>query len=307
MPVRELPGGLCPIDNFGLSLRNQLPAANIQLYKLLNFFSPKYSKFTLQIHRFNIRNSKFACLSGEVNIRNSSIMLKKILFLIGILQFTACAELQQIAGDVMQQPLTAEEVGRGLKEALNFGISEGVQKLSARDGYFKSPYKILLPAEAQKVADKLKTIPGFSEVENEILQRLNRAAEDAATKAKPIFVDAIKQMTFQDAFDILTGADNAATGYLRQSTYRKLYEAFNPVIIRSLDKVKARTYWRDAVNAYNNIPLVKKMNPSLDDYVTTQALSGLFSMVEVKEKKIRDDVSQRTTDLLRRVFARQDG
>jgi hypothetical protein len=234
-------------------------------------------------------------------------MLKKIVFLIGLLQFTACAELQQIAGDVLEQPLTAEEVGRGLKEALNFGISEGVQKLSAKDGYFKSPYKILLPAEAQKVADKLKSIPGFSSVENVILERINRAAEDAATKAKPIFVDAIKGMTFRDAFDILMGEDNAATVYLKRSTYQKLYDAFNPVIVRSLDKFNARSYWSDAVNAYNKIPLVKEMNPSLDDYVTTQALNGLFSMVEIKENKIRDDVSQRTTDLLRRVFARQDG
>ncbi|MEL6988287.1 MAG: DUF4197 domain-containing protein, partial [Bacteroidota bacterium] len=157
-----------------------------------------------------------------------------------------------------------------------------------------------------KVTDKLKFIPGFTDVENVIIQKLNRAAESAATKAKPIFVDAIKGMTFDDVLNILMGADNAATDYLHSKTNNNLYSAFQPIIKQSLDEVNATQYWNDAVTAYNKIPLVAKVNPSLDDYVTTNALVGLFSMVEKKEKSIRTDVSERTTDLLRKVFAKQD-
>lgn len=202
--------------------------------------------------------------------------------------------------------LTNEEIGQGLKQALEFGISEGAERLSQQDGYYKSPYKIGLPPEAQKVADRLQNIPGFREVEEVILEKINRGAEDAAAKAKPIFVDAIKAMTFRDALDILMGNDDAATQYLNRVTYNNLYAEFNPVIVSSLDKFKARQYWGDAVNAYNKIPFVEQANPDLDDYVTRQALKGLFTMVEKKEKEIRTNVSARTTDLLKRVFARQD-
>ncbi|HQU58114.1 MAG TPA: DUF4197 domain-containing protein, partial [Saprospiraceae bacterium] len=163
-----------------------------------------------------------------------------------------------------------------------------------------------LPPEARKVTDKLKNVPGFSSLEADILEKINRGAEDAAKKAKPIFVDAIRQMTFSDAMDILMGADNAATQYLNRTTNSKLYQEFNPVIIESLDKFNARKYWADAVNAYNKIPFVDKANPDLDDYVTNEALKGLFSMVEKKELQIRTDVSARTTDLLKKVFAKQD-
>lgn len=203
--------------------------------------------------------------------------------------------------------LTNEEIGKGLKQALEFGISEGAQRLSQENGYYKSPYKILLPEEARKVADRLQNIPGFNQVEEIILEKINRGAEDAAAKAKPIFVDAIRSMTFRDALDILTGDDDAATAYLNRVTYTKLYDEFNPVIVNSLDKFNARQYWGDAVNAYNKIPFVDKADPDLDDYVTRQALAGLFDMVEKKEREIRNNVSARTTDLLKRVFARQDG
>lgn len=203
--------------------------------------------------------------------------------------------------------LTNEEIGKGLKQALEFGISEGAQRLSQEDGYYKSPYKILLPEEARKVTDKLQNIPGFREVEEVILEKINRGAEDAAAKAKPIFVDAIRSMSFRDALDILTGDDDAATAYLNRATYSRLYDEFNPVIVSSLDKFNARQYWGDAVNAYNKLPFVEKADPDLGDYVTRQALSGLFDMVEKKEREIRNNVSARTTDLLRRVFARQDG
>jgi hypothetical protein len=213
---------------------------------------------------------------------------------------------QKTVSDVSGGGLSQEEAGKGLKEALNAGIGEAVDFLSAKDGYFKSPYKILMPEEAQKVADRLKAVPGFANVEADLTERMNRAAEDAATKAKPIFVNAIKQMSFRDAVNILMGNPDAATRYLEQSTYNNLYAEFKPVIQESLDKVNAREYWRSAVTAYNKLPMVSKTNPELDDHVTKTALAGLFSLVEKKEKGIRTDVSQRNSELLRKVFAKQD-
>jgi hypothetical protein len=217
----------------------------------------------------------------------------------------ACDTLQQIANSGTTG-LTTAEIGQGLKQALEFGISEGADKLAVKDGYFKSAYKIFLPDEARKVTDKLKIIPGFTDVENILVEKLNRAAEDAAKSAKPIFVNAIKSMTFDDALGILTGSQDAATQYLSRKTRDQLYAEFHPVIVNSLNKFNAIEYWADAVNAYNNLPLVQKVNPSLDQYVTDKALDGLFSMVASKELQIRTDISSRTTDLLKKVFARQD-
>lgn len=215
-------------------------------------------------------------------------------------------KLRDAASALSEQGLTQEQIGQGLKQALEIGITKGAAQLSQEDGYFKSPYKILLPQEARNVTDKLKNIPGFTQVEDIILEKINRGAEDAAKKATPIFVVAIKQMTFNDATNILMGENNAATQYLNQATYDKLYAEFSPVIIASLDKFNARQYWSDAVNKFNKIPFVDKVNPSLDDYVTQQALVGLFSMVEKKELDIRENVAARTTDLLKKVFAKQD-
>lgn len=235
--------------------------------------------------------------------------MKNLRFLVLFTILTACTpqELQRAMDTITGSgTLTSAEIASGLKQALEFGISEGAQRLSERDGYYKSIYKILLPPEARKVTERLQAIPGFSDVEEIILEKINRGAEDAAKKAAPIFVDAIKAMTFNDALGILMGENNAATTYLHQATYDRLYDTFNPVIIESLDKFNARQYWADAVNTYNKIPFIEKANPDLDDYVTQEALEGLFSMVAKKELDIRNNVSARTTDLLRRVFAKQD-
>lgn len=235
-------------------------------------------------------------------------MLKKFAILLVAFQLTACTELQNMAGDVLAGggELTSLEIGNGLKEALNIGISKGADRLSARDGYLKSVYKILLPEEVQKVTQKLSGLPGFDKAETKMLELLNRAAEDAATSAKPIFVAAIKEMTFQDATSILMGEKNAATQYLNRKTYNNLQGAFQPKIKASLNKVKATEYWTKAANTYNKIPLVKKVNPNIDDYVTTKALDGLFGMVTKEELAIRTNVSSRTSDLLKKVFAKQD-
>ncbi len=236
---------------------------------------------------------------AQKRIRN---LCSKFFILAVLLSTLSCDTLQQLG----ERGLTAEEIGRGLRAALEIGIGEGAEALSQVDGYFRSPYKILLPPEARKVTERLKVIPGFNQIEEIILEKINRGAEDAAKSAKPIFVAAIRQMTFQDATAILMGEKNAATQYLHRATYQPLYSEFHPVIVNSLNKFNAIEYWADAVNAYNKIPLVEKVNPRLDEYVTDKALDGLFSMVEKKERQIRADVSERTTDLLRRVFARQD-
>jgi hypothetical protein len=236
-------------------------------------------------------------------------MIKKIFLFAAIstlLTLTACDTLSSVASTVLTNVLSNEDIGNGLKAALNLGIGKGSDELSKKGGYFNSAYKILLPEEARQITDKLKVIPGFTQLENNILEKINSGAEDAALKAKPIFLNAIKQMTFSDALNILMGDKNAATAYLKKATYDQLYREFNPAIVESLDKFGARKLWSDATGKYNSLPFVKKTNPSLDDYVTTEALKGLFSMVELKERSIRANVSERTTPLLQNVFAKQD-
>lgn len=237
-------------------------------------------------------------------------MLKRaLLYSLMTLFLTACSstDVQRTLDTLLGSgELSTAEISSGLKQALEIGISKGAERLSAEGGYFNSVYRIGLPPQAEEIAEKLRVIPGFSDLEETLIRRINRGAEDAAGKAVPIFTDAIKEMTFADAKNILLGPNDAATGYLQRKTYDRLYDAFNPVIVESLDQFEARKLWRDAVNAYNKLPLVEPANPDLDDYVTGEALEGLFGMVEKEEQNIRENVSARTTELLQRVFARQD-
>lgn len=219
---------------------------------------------------------------------------------------SSCDVLQQAAGTILNEP-TVAEIGNGLKEALTNGITKGANALAQKDGYFKSAYKILLPSDVRTVTDKLKNIPGFSNIENELLEKMNRGAEDAAKEAAPIFVTAIRGLTFQDATNILMGTDNAATQYLNKTTNQPLYDKFKPKIVSSLDKIGANDLWSKAINTYNKIPLVNKINSDLGDYVTKEALKGLFKKIEEEEKNIRHNKVARSTDLLKKVFAKQDG
>lgn len=235
-------------------------------------------------------------------------MIKKILLLAVIFQFSACSELQQVISQLPTSGsvITNDQIGSGLKEALNNGIIKQVSKLAQEDGFFKNELtRILLPEELQKVDKTLRKI-GLSKVADEGLKVLNRAAEDAVSEAIPIFVDAIKGMSFTDAKNILLGDKNAATNYLKASTTQALTAKFGPIIQNSFQKVGADKIWENLITKYNNIPLTNNVNPDLTQYVTGEALKGVFTMVEVEEKEIREKVSSRTSDLLKRVFALQD-
>ena len=233
---------------------------------------------------------------------NRSIFFLLTLFLI------SCdpKDLQKVLDSVSNVPLSNADIAAGLKQALDKGVEQSVTTLSAQDGYYASIYKIFLPEEATKVIDKLKFIPGFSNLEEEAIKKINKAAEDAASKAGPIFLNAIKSMTFDDVMKILMGEKNAATQYLHNKTYQALYNEFKPVMMSSLNKFGALDLWSDAVGKYNTIPFITKVNPDLADHVSNKALIGLFALVEKKELGIRSDISQRTTDLLKKVFAKQD-
>jgi hypothetical protein len=198
--------------------------------------------------------------------------------------------------------LNQDEVGRGLKEALNKGIEKGVDKLSVRDGYFKdAQIKLLLPKEAQQVEAKLRKL-GQGEKVDATIESLNRAAEDAAGSAKELFVNAIKNLTLKDAMNILNGNDDAATVYLSNSTRGQLVEKFSPIIKVSLDKVGATAQWSKLFNAYNKIPFVEKVNPDLVEYATDKAIEGLFIQVAKQELEIRKNPAARTSALLKKVF-----
>ena len=214
--------------------------------------------------------------------------------------------MQKVMDVVNSGQLSNADIGRGLKEALQFGVDDSVNFLSKQDGFYKSAYKILLPDEANKIIDKLSFIPGFQNLEEELIKKVNRAAEDASKKAGPIFLEAIRGITFNDVMAILMGKDDEATQYLHRRTYNSLYGEFKPVLVNSLNKVGALDLWTKAINKYNSIPLVKDMNPDLADHINTNALVGLFDLIEKKEGGIRNDVSQRSTNLLKQVFAKQD-
>ena len=234
--------------------------------------------------------------------------MKKIVLSLIVFGVFGCAEMQQVLDQLPQGTgiLSQAEIGNGLKEALNNGITKQVSKLTATDGFFKNEaVKILLPEELQTVDKKLRQI-GMSKLADEGLKVINRAAEDAVKEATPIFVDAVKQMTFNDAKNILMGNESSATTYLQNTTSNALYAKFNPVIKNSFAKVGADKVWTNIITKYNSIPLVKKVNPDLTDYTTNKAMEGVFKMVAVEEKEIRTNLNARSSDLLKKVFALQD-
>jgi Protein of unknown function (DUF4197) len=237
----------------------------------------------------------------------------KIYWICALAVFTSCDVLNSIQ---LNNPLgdpTEGEIGSGLKEALNVGITKGVSELIKTDGYFKNELiKILMPPEAQKVQNIItKYVPGGQKLMDDAILKMNRAAEDAANEAKPIFVDAITGMSITDAKNILFGNQNAATEYLKGKTYQSLVGAYSPKINNSLSKVGAIQAWEAVVKPYNKfasspaaalVKDAKPINPDLGAYVTGKALDGLFLKVTQEEKNIRDNIAARTSQLLQRVF-----
>ncbi|MBN8686399.1 MAG: DUF4197 domain-containing protein [Chitinophagales bacterium] len=199
--------------------------------------------------------------------------------------------------------VTEAEAGEGIKEALGQGLVKAVLQLNKPDGFFKDAfYKILLPPDAKKIENTLRDL-GMNKMVDKAILQINRAAEDAAGFAKPIFVDAIKSMTISDAIGLVKNGDTSATHFFRVKTTDKLIAAFLPVIKSSLDKVDATKYYGDVVSTYNNFPTtLKKINPDLPSFVTERATLALFDLVSKEEINIRQNIEARTTDLLRKVF-----
>jgi len=213
-------------------------------------------------------------------------MIRKIVAIVLIFSFSACAELQQVINQLPQtEAIGNTEIAAGLRQALDFGINKQVSKLTKTDGFLKNELvKIVLPEELQKVDKTLRSI-GLSNLADQGVKALNRSAEEAVKEATPIFVNAVKGITFADAKNILIGENNAATQYLTSKTQTALYNKFSPVIKKSFSKVGADKIWNQLINKYNSIP---------------------FTMIAVEEKDIRTKTASRTTNLLKKVFALQD-
>jgi hypothetical protein len=198
--------------------------------------------------------------------------------------------------------LTNTEAANGLKEALIQGISKGSDQASQTDGFnLNRLIRIPFPPDAQKMANTLRSIGLGSQVDKFELS-LNRGAEDAAKSAKPIFISAIKQLTFSDVWNILTGQKDAATQYLKRTTTSQLTTAFMPIMQQSLDKVDATKYYTSLSSTYNKLPLVTPVQTDLNAYATGKAIDGLFTLIAQEEADIRENPVARTTSLLKKVF-----
>ena len=237
-----------------------------------------------------------------------------------LLIFSGCAELTKVLTTSGAQPLTETEVINGLKEALSTGSTNAATKLSAENGYYGDlAVKILLPDEAKVIVDNLSKIPGGDKLVQDVILRINRAAEDAAKEAAPIFVNSIRQMTVKDAFNILRGPDDAATSYLKATTYNDLYALYKPKIQNSTEKkiignLSTKDSWIALTGKWNSFASsiagklagMKPVTTDLDAYLTAKALDGIFLKVRAEELKIRKEVSARVTPLLQRVFGSLD-
>jgi hypothetical protein len=236
---------------------------------------------------------------------------KQIILIVIFLSSFSFGSNAQVLNDAMKivnqgkGGLTEKDAVDGIKEALEKGTGESVNFVSKLNGYFSNPeIKIPFPPEAREIESKLRGVGMGSKVD-EVILTINRAAEDAAKSAQPIFVSAIKNMSITDAIQIVKGQNDAATKYLAKTTTPDLKAKFSPVIKASLDKVDATRLWEDLIKTYNQIPFVKKQNPDLTAYVTDKAISGLFTMIAKEEVKIRQNPAARTTELLKKVFGNQ--
>lgn len=233
---------------------------------------------------------------------------KLVLFLAIYFLFNAPVVRSQFLDD-LKKTVISEQIGlseadavQGIKEALIKGTGESVAIVSKVDGYFANPQiKIPFPEEARNIESKLRAM-GLGSKVDEVVLSINRAAEDAAKSAAPVFVAAVKGMTISDAIRVVKGKNDAATQYLSKTTSPELRAKFRPIIKSSLDKVDATRLWEDVIKTYNQIPFVAKQNPDIAGYVTDKAIDGLFVMIAKEELKIRQNPAARTSEILRKVF-----
>jgi hypothetical protein len=249
--------------------------------------------------------------------------MKQRIYLVLLIIFflPGCAQLTQVLSTVSTSDLLTEtDVINGLKEALNEGAKNAAGKLSLTDGYYGDlSVKIPLPDEARVIIDNISKIPGGAKLVEDVVLSINRAAEDAAREAAPIFISSVTKMTITDAFNILNGADNSATTYLRSTTYNELYSLYMPKISASTGKkivagFSAQESWTALTGKWNSVANsvagrlagFKPVTTDLDDFLTKKALDGIFLKIEGEELKIRKDVTARVTPLLQKVFGTLD-
>ena len=228
-------------------------------------------------------------------------MLKRLFIIFSIaITISSCETLSKLPG---YTTITESEAADGMRQALDLGIGRGVNLLNQNDGFFgNQAYKLFLPPDAQRIESTLRQLGMGGMVDRAILQ-INRAAEDAVGYARPIFADAIREMTITDAINIIRGPNDAATQYFRQKTHAKLVQAFTPVIKSSLEKFSATKYYNEVINTYNNFPTtINKLNPDLPSYVVGKAVDALFDQIAKEEANIRANPVARTTDILKKVF-----
>ncbi|HUX53241.1 MAG TPA: DUF4197 domain-containing protein [Williamwhitmania sp.] len=240
--------------------------------------------------------------------------MKRIVGILIAISLAGCAELSQLPlsqlPNVTSKPaaLTNDEIIQGLKDALRVGAEHSSDIASRVDGFYKNPQLFIpFPEDAIKVKNTLEKI-GMTKQVNDFVLSLNRAAEEAAKSAAPIFIQAIQNMTIQDALGILKGGDNAATSYLRDKTYDQLKLKFKPIVAQSINKVEVTKYWSPLVSAYNKTTFLsgnERVNPNLEEYITERAIDGLFKLIAKEEQSIRKDPAARVTDILKKVFANQ--
>lgn len=229
-------------------------------------------------------------------------MLKKIgiITLLAVI-FTSCDTLTNLPQ--IPTTVTQAEAAQAIREALDQGTGRGIGVLNKPDGFFgNEAYKLFLPPDARKIESTLRQV-GFSSLADKTILQINRAAEDAAGHARPIFLNAIQEMTIADAINIVKGPRDAATQYFREKTTDKLITAFLPVIKSSLEQFEATRYYEDLISTYNNFPTtLNKVNPDLPAYVAERAVAALFDQIEKEEVSIRNNPAARTTEILKKVF-----
>jgi hypothetical protein len=224
-----------------------------------------------------------------------------------ILTLNSCAELQHVSREIANsRSLSEQQIADGLQQALSKGVDKQVSKLTRENGFYSnSLVRIGLPEELSKIESTLRSL-GLNNLADEGVKALNTTAQKAVEEATPIFLSAIQQMSFEDSKAILLGENTAATAYLRRKTQAELYTKFEPIIKNNFQKTGADQIWETLIEKYNQVPFTQNVNPDLTDYVTTQALKGVYKMIELEEIEIRTNIRERSSQLLRQVFALQD-